>query len=173
MTSRHPERRNQQRPGLLITGSANERTEQDIGVQFFMKALVCVSAWRRWNDEGLSSSQKQPEVNFQGDFMSIMGDVLKCFKPDDCDVTLNLEANILHVSPLCNSEHMHYSDTAVPRRVWMEKKKTGRDKVSGIVITFICFDCVLMCAAESLCAVAQRPETGESNHDRDSGPGSE
>lgn len=102
--------------------------------------------------------------------MSIMGDVLKCFKPDDCDVTLNLEANILHVSPVAIPSTC--SIQILQSGLNEKRKKSGRDKVSGIVMTFMCFDCVFMCAAESLCAVAQRPETGESNHDRDRGPGS-
>lgn len=151
---------------LLMHGTRHQSAE-------FFKPLVCVSAWRRWNDEGRSSSQKQPEVNFQGAFMSVMGDILKCFKPDDCDVTLNLEANILHVSPVRFRAHV-VSRYCSPSSSGLDgkEKKPVRDKVSGIVITFICFDCVFLCAAESLCTVAQRRETGESNHNRDRGPGS-
>lgn len=76
----------------------------------FFKAPVYVSVFRQ-EQQGLSSSQKQPEVNFQGDFMGILGDILKCSKPDDCDVTHSAEANILHTS-LCRCQHILCSDTS-------------------------------------------------------------
>lgn len=43
--------------------------------------------------------------------MGVLGDILKCFKPDDCDVTDSVEANILHTS-LCHCQHIFCSDTS-------------------------------------------------------------
>lgn len=63
------------------------------------------------NSGVLAPHRKQPEVNFQGDFMGILGDILKCSKPDDCDVTHSAEANILHTS-LCHYPHILCSDTS-------------------------------------------------------------
>lgn len=71
--------------------------------------------------------------------MSIMGDILKCFKPDDCDVSLNLEANILHLFPSAvpstYSVQIPKPHFRVQKETKERKEKTGRDKVSGIVIT--------------------------------------
>lgn len=65
---------------------------------------------------------------FSRGFMGVLGEILKCFKPDDCDVTHDDEPNILHI--FCRSQHMLCSDTTNTHTFVLIYRKKQRHNIS-------------------------------------------